>query len=131
MSDSPQKLTIDSVADWSKWVTGLSMFSVSGCVSILLTKGVGPANIINIKFAVAFFILTILSSWFIQIFAAELKQHIPDRSDAATEIKIFSYPAAKRWLRILIFTEMVFFLFSLLFLFLWIWNLPAKALIAA
>lgn len=131
MSDSPQKLTIDSVADWSKWVTGLSMFSVSGCVSILLTKGVGPANIINIKFAVAFFILTILSSWFIQIFAAELKQHIPDRSDAATEIKIFSYPAAKRWFRILIFTEMVFFLFSLFFLFLWIWNLPAKALIAA
>ena len=130
MPDSPQKLTIDSVADWSKWVTGLSMFSVSGCVSILLTKGVGAANITNIKFAVAFFILTILSSWFIQIFAAELKQHTPDRMDAATEIKIFSYPAAKMWFRILIFTEMFFFLLSLLFLFLWIWNLPAKALTA-
>ena len=130
MPDSPQKLTIDSVADWSKWVTGLSMFSVSGCVSILLTKGVGAANITNIKFAVAFFILTILSSWFIQIFAAELKQHTPERMDAANEIKIFSYPAAKMGFRILIFTEMFFFLLSWLFLFLWIWNLPAKALTA-
>lgn len=129
MSDSPQKLTIESVADWSKWVTGLSMFSVSGCVSILLTKGVGPANIINIKFAVAFFLLTVLSSWFIQIFAAELKQHTPDRLDASTAIKIFSYAAAKKWFRIMVFTEMIFFLLSLLFLFLWIWNLPAKALI--
>lgn len=131
MTDSPQKLTLESVADWSKWVTGLSMFSVSGCVSILLTKGVGPANIINIKFAVAFFILTVLSSWFLQIFAAELKQHTPERMDAATEIKIFSYPAAKRWFRIFIFIEMVFFVLSLFFLFLWIWNLPAKAIIAA
>jgi hypothetical protein len=131
MNDSPQKLTIESVADWSKWVTGLSMFSVSGCVSILLTKGVGPANIINIKFAVAFFILTVLSSWFLQIFAAELKQHTPERINAANEVKIFSYPAAKRWFRIFIFIEMIFFLLSLLFLFLWIWNLPAKAIIAA
>jgi hypothetical protein len=126
MSDNSQNLTIDAVADWSKWITGLSMFSVSGCVSILLTKGVGHANIINIKFAVAFFILTVLSSWFIQIFAAELKQHTPERLDAVAEIKIFSYPAAKRGFRILIFTEMVFFLLSLLFLFLWIWNLPSK-----
>ena len=131
MTDSPQKLTIESVADWSKWVTGLSMFSVSGCVSILLTKGVGPANIINIKFAVAFFILTVLSSWFLQIFSAELKQHTPEKMAPAAEIKIFSYPAAKKWFRIFIFIEMVFFLLSLLFLFLWIWNLPAKAIIAA
>jgi hypothetical protein len=130
MSDSPQKLTIESVTDWSKWVTSLSMFSVTGCVGILLTKGVGAANIINIKFAVAFFLLTTLCSWFIQIFAAELKQHIPEKSDAASEIKIFSYPAAKRWFRLMIFTEMFFFLFSLLFLFLWIWNLPAKTPVA-
>ena len=55
MTDTPQQLTVESVSEWSKWVTGLSMFSVSGCVSILLTKGVGAANITNIKFAVAFF----------------------------------------------------------------------------
>jgi len=128
MTDTPQKLTVESVSEWSKWVTGLSMFSVSGCVSILLTKGVGAANINNIKFAVAFFLLTILSSWFLQIFAAELKQHIPNRIAAADEIKIFSYTVSKKLFRILIFTEMCFFLLSLFFLFLWIWHLPAKAI---
>jgi len=127
MSDSPQKLTIDSVADWSKWITGLSMFSLSGCVSVLLTKGVAAANIMNMKLAIAFFLLTILASWFIQIFAAELKQHIPDQLDKAAAINIFSFKAAKRWFKRFVFAEMFFFLLSLLFLLIWIWNLPAKA----
>ncbi|QEC69485.1 hypothetical protein FRZ67_20070 [Panacibacter ginsenosidivorans] len=127
MAQNPQKLTIDSVSEWSKWITGLSMFSLSGCVSVLLTKGVAAANITNMKLAIAFFLLTILTSWFIQIFAAELKQHIPQQLDAAAAINIFSFSTAKRWFKRFVFAEMFFFLLSLLFLLIWIWNLPAKA----
>lgn len=126
MEDSPQKLTLESVADWSKWITGVSLFSATGCVSILLIKGVGAANIINIKLAIAFFLVTVLISWFIQLCAAELKQHVPQRIDAANEIKIFSFTTAKKWFRRLVFIEMLFFLLSVLFLLIWIWNLPAK-----
>jgi hypothetical protein len=127
MAQNPQKLTIDSIADWSKWVTGLSIFSLSGCVTVLLTKGVVAANIINIKLAIAFFILTLLMSWFIQIFAAELKQHIPQQLAAASSINIFSFNTARRWFKRFVFAEIFFFLLAMLFLFIWIWNLPAKA----
>jgi len=127
MAQNPQKLTIDSIADWSKWVTGLSIFSLSGCVTVLLTKGVAAANIINMKLAIAFFILTLLMSWFIQILAAELKQHIPQQLDAASSINIFSFNTARRWFKRFVFAEIFFFLLSLLFLLIWIWNLPAKA----
>lgn len=131
MSKSPQKLTIDSVADWSKWVTGLSIFSVSGCVTVMLTKGVAAANILNMKLAIAFFLLTLLMSWFIQIFAAELKQHIPDQLDSSNAINIFSFKTAKRWFRRFVFAEIFFFLLSLLFLLIWIANLPAKTITPA
>lgn len=126
MADSPQIQTIKSVADWSKWITGLSMFSVSGCVGILISKGVGAANIINIKLAIAFFLLTVLSSWFLQIFAAVLRQYQNDRSTDKTEIIIFSSLTARKGFKISVFLEMIFFILSLCFLLIWIWNLPAK-----
>lgn len=127
MSDSPQRSTIDSVAKWSQWVTGLSIFSVSGCVTVLLTKGVAAANILNMKLAISFFLMTLLMSWFIQIFAAELKQHIPTQLDPTEAINIFSFKTAKKWFKRFVFAEMIFFLLSLLFLLIWIANLPAKA----
>src|SRR5689334_6240210 len=75
MNEHAQQINTDSISDWSKWVIGLSLFSSSGCISVLLTTGVKRANILNIKLAILFFLLTILIAWIVQFFAAVVKSY--------------------------------------------------------
>lgn len=130
MEDNRQQLTLNSIIDWSKWMTGLSFFSGSGCVTVLLAKGVGPVNITNIKFAILFFLLTAIASWMVQLCAAEMKQHSPERLQS-NEIKIFSYGTVKKMLRILIFVQIILFALSVIFLALWIWHIPPAMPVAS
>lgn len=114
----------DAISDWSKWVMGLSLFSTSGCVSVLLTKGVKQANLLNIKLAILFFLLTILIAWIVQFFVAVIKSGLTYKSENG--VMLFSYKTVQRWLKPLIITEIIAFTFSLLFLALWIMKLPPK-----
>ncbi|MBG9378330.1 hypothetical protein I5907_18980 [Panacibacter sp. DH6] len=126
MADSPQVQTIKSIADWSKWITGISMFSVSGCVGILVSKGVGTANIANIKLAIGFFLLTVLCSWFVQFFAAAFRQYQHGTANMNTEVILFSRTFSKQGFVVCVFAEVICFVVSLCFLFIWIWHVPAK-----
>jgi hypothetical protein len=116
----------DAISDWSKWVIGLSLFSASGCLSVLLSVGVKQANIINIKMAILFFLLTILIAWIVQFIIALRKNYNQDKSETERETLFFSYSAMRKLLRTFIVLEMITFIISLFFLIVWIMKLPAK-----
>lgn len=127
-AEDPKQLTLNSITEWSKWVTAIGFFSVTGCVSVLLTKGVGEKNIPNIKLAIVFFLITILLSWVIQIVVAELKQHLAGTEPTTGAIKIFSLSVLRPLLRLLIFIEIIIFFLSIFYLAKWIWNIkPVSA----
>jgi len=116
----------DAISDWSKWVIGLSFFSASGCLSVLLSVGVKKANIINIKMAILFFLLTILIAWIVQFIIALRKNYDSNKSNSENEILFFSYSTLRKLLRTFIVLEMITFIISLFFLTVWIMKLPAK-----
>jgi len=116
----------DAISDWSKWVIGLSLFSASGCLSVLLSVGVKKANIINIKMAILFFLLTILIAWILQFIIALRKNYDSNESKAENEILFFSYSTLRKLLKTFIVLEMITFVISLFFLTVWIMKLPAK-----
>jgi quinol-cytochrome oxidoreductase complex cytochrome b subunit len=116
----------DAISDWSKWVIGLSLFSASGCLSVLLSVGVKKANIINIKMAILFFLLTILIAWIVQFIIALRKNYDSNKSNSENEILFFSYSTLRKLLRTFIVLEMITFIISLFFLTVWIMKLPAK-----
>jgi hypothetical protein len=114
--------TLDSLSEWSKWITGISLFSASGCVSVLVTKGVGEKNIVNIKLAILFFLFTVVIAWILQLVIAERKQRdtIP-----AERLVIFSYNILNPLLRTLVFLQILLFLLSVFYLARWVWKFPA------
>jgi hypothetical protein len=116
----------DAISEWSKWVIGLSLFSASGCVSVLMSVGVKKANIINIKMAIMFFLLTILIAWIVQFIIALRKNYDSTKSELENEILFFSYSTLRRLLRTFIVLEMLMFIASLFYLTVWIMKLPAK-----
>ena len=116
----------DAISEWSKWVIGLSLFSASGCVSVLMSVGVKKANIINIKMAIMFFLLTILIAWIVQFIIALRKNYNTDKSETENEVLFFSYSTLRKMLRTFIVLEMLTFFISLFFLTVWIMKLPAK-----
>lgn len=116
----------DAISEWSKWIIGVSLFSASGCLSVLMSVGVKKANIINIKLAIMFFLLTILIAWIVQFIIALRKNYDSNKSDAENEILFFSYKTLRRLLRTFIVLEMLMFIASLFYLTVWIMKLPAK-----
>jgi hypothetical protein len=98
--------TSTAVADWSKWVTGISLFSASGCISVLVTKGVGAKNIVNIRLAIIFFLVTIIVAWMVQLALALRKRGAV--------------------LSILITMEILLFSLSCFYLAKWVWIFPAN-----
>jgi hypothetical protein len=121
-----QQINTDSISDWSKWVIGLSLFSGSGCIGVLLTTGVKRANIVNIKVAILFFLLTILIAWIVQLFVAVVKSYSASKLETESEVIIISYKTARKWLKPFVIIEIITFTISLLFLIIWIMKLPAK-----
>jgi hypothetical protein len=126
MSEHSQQINTDSISEWSKWVIGLSLFSGSGCIGVLLTTGVKQANILNIKLAILFFLVTILIAWIVQFFVAVTKSYSASKIETENEVIIISYKTARKWLKPLVITEIITFTLSLLFLTIWIMKLPAK-----
>jgi hypothetical protein len=105
------------LVEWSKWITGISLFSASGCVGVLVSKGVGEKNIINIKLAIVFFLVSIIFAWLIQLAVA-----MQDES--------FSYqdgrkPPSQILLKALIVVEIIMCLLSCFYLARWVWKFPA------
>ena len=92
------------ISAWSKWITGVSLFSGFGCITVLVAKGVGEKNIINMKLAIVFFLVTILVAWIIQL---------------AIALKVTG-----KLLIILIALEIVMFSLSTFYLAKWVWKFP-------
>jgi hypothetical protein len=92
------------ISAWSKWITGVSLFSGFGCITVLVAKGVGEKNIINIKLAIVFFLLTVVVAWLIQL---------------AVALKVIG-----KLLTILIVFEIVMFSLSTFYLAKWVWKFP-------
>lgn len=105
--DTPSNDLTKSLGDWSKWITGISLFSASGCIGVLVTKGVGEKNIINIKLAIIFFLVTIIIAWMIQL------------------VLVLKKPGML--LRLLIALQIVLFSLSSFYLARWVWKFPANA----
>jgi hypothetical protein len=116
----------DAISEWSKWIIGVSLFSASGCLSVLMSIGVKKANIINIKLAIMFFLLTILIAWIVQFIIALRKNYDSNKAESENEILFFSYPTLRKLLRTFIVLEMLMFIASLFYLTVWIMKLPAK-----
>src|SRR3954471_6012016 len=116
----------DAISDWSKWIIGVSLFSASGCLSILMSVGVKKANLINIKMAIMFFLLTILIAWIVQFIIALRKNYNTSKSESENEILYFSYSTLRKLLRTFIVLEMLMFIASLFYLTVGIMKLPAK-----
>jgi hypothetical protein len=116
----------DAISDWSKWIIGVSLFSASGCLSVLMSVGVKKANIINIKIAIMFFLLTILIAWIVQFIIALRRNYDSSKTESEKEILFFSYPTLRKLLRTFIVLEMLMFIASLFYLTVWIMKLPAK-----
>jgi len=92
------------ISAWSKWITGVSLFSGFGCITVLVAKGVGEKNIINMKLSIVFFLVTILVAWIIQL---------------AIALKVTG-----KLLIILIALEIVMFSLSTFYLARWVWKFP-------
>jgi hypothetical protein len=103
MSDT----TSPDISAWSKWITGVSLFSGFGCITVLVAKGVGEKNIINIKLAIVFFLLTVVVAWLIQL---------------AVALKVIG-----KLLIILIALEIVMFSLSTFYLAKWVWKFPSTS----
>ena len=112
----------DAISDWSKWIIGVSLFSASGCLSVLMSVGVRKANIINIKMAIMFFLLTILIAWIVQFIIVLRKNYDLNKSDSENEILFFSYSTLRKLLRTFIVLEMPMFIASLFYLTVWKWS---------
>jgi hypothetical protein len=138
----------DGISEWSKWITGISLFSASGCVSVLVAKGVGEKNIINIKLAIVFFLITILVAWLIQLaIAMEAAGEVDDGADdhlatpgradqqgatvsldAPVEQFISRTPmGVSSILKSLIVLEILVFACSCFYLARWVWKFPSAA----
>jgi hypothetical protein len=137
----------EGISEWSKWITGVSLFSASGCVSVLVAKGVGEKNIINIKLAIVFFLLTILIAWLIQLTVAmDAASDVEEETDidfdatvASTVAREDDPPAGSLLnhsgrsrgisavLKSLIVLEILVFAFSCFYLARWVWQFPSAA----
>lgn len=128
-TEDARLLTLNSIGDWSKWITGLSIFSASGCITVMLTKGVGEKNIINIKLAIIFFLVALFLSWIIQLVIAELKQYLSGDAAIASNnpIKILSGERLRPVLRFIVIFELIVFFFAMFFLIKWIWKIPSSS----
>jgi len=96
------------LVEWSKWISGISLFSASGCVGVLVSKGVGEKNIINIKLAIVFFLLSVIVAWLIQLAVAMQSSPTP----------------TGKTLKSLIAIELIVFILSCFFLARWVWKFP-------
>ncbi|HTE24473.1 hypothetical protein [Flavitalea sp.] len=105
------------LVEWSKWISGISLFSASGCVGVLVSKGVGEKNIINIKLAIVFFLVSIVVAWLIQLAIAMQEQN----SSFGDGRK----PPSQLLLKSLIALEILMFLLSCFYLARWVWKFPA------
>ena len=112
----PQSNT-DEILNWSKWVTGLSLFSATGCIGVLIGKGVTGNNIMWTKFAISFFLLTIFIAWGIQFLLAVIKGGYGN--------KLIGIPVLV-FIERLIKAEFVIFFLSLFCLGWWIWGIKAN-----
>jgi uncharacterized membrane protein YqaE (UPF0057 family) len=127
-----------ALADWSKWITGISLFSASGCVGVLVTKGVGEKNIINIKLAIVFFLLSIIVAWLIQLVIAMQKtsepgdnsgaisnsSDSPNSSNTSSTFRAVKGASRLNELKALILLEILMFSLSCFFLARWVWKFP-------
>jgi hypothetical protein len=117
MSENKSYQSNQGLVEWSKWITGISLFSASGCVGVLVSKGVGEKNIINIKLAIVFFLISIIVAWLIQLAIAMDDQGGPAQDG--------SKPPSQILLKVLITLEIILFLCSCFYLAKWVWKFPA------
>src|SRR5687768_2525528 len=117
MSEDKPYQNNQGIVEWSKWITGISLFSASGCVGVLVTKGVGEKNIINIKLAIVFFLVSIIFAWLIQLAIA--------MQDQGTSYQTGRKPSSQALLKSLIAVEILMFLLSCFYLARWVWKFPA------
>ena len=106
-----------ALVEWSKWISGISLFSASGCVGVLVSKGVGEKNIINIKLAIVFFLVSIVIAWLIQLAIAMQDQTSTPGDDRKRPSQVI--------LKSLITLEILMFLLSCFYLARWVWKFPA------
>jgi hypothetical protein len=117
MSEDKPNQGNQALVEWSKWISGISLFSASGCVGVLVSKGVGEKNIINIKLAIVFFLVSIVVAWLIQL-AIAMQDH---RTSFGDDRK----PPSQVLLKSLITLEILMFLLSCFYLARWVWKFPA------
>ena len=133
MSENKSYQGKQALVEWSKWITGISLFSASGCVGVLVSKGVGEKNIINIKLAIVFFLISIVVAWLIQLALAmeaptneKAEPDVHERnSDLIQKKPVVQVSPAQLVLRSLIVLEILMFLLSCFFLARWVWKFPA------
>lgn len=131
MSDSKSYQSRQGLVEWSKWITGISLFSASGCVGVLVSKGVGEKNIINIKLAIVFFLISIVVAWLIQL-AIAMEEPAQDaaaddlvQNRDEMQIPVGRQRPAQLVLKSLIVLEILMFLLSCFYLARWVWKFPA------
>lgn len=113
-----QTTNLDAIADWSKWAIGLSLFSATGCLGVVLGKGIAnPQQLLRMQLAIVFFLLTVFIAWIVQLFLAIRK--------SGYEGKLIGL-SLQKLTRACILLELLIFAISLFFLALWIMNVPIK-----
>jgi hypothetical protein len=117
MSENKSYQGNQALVEWSKWISGISLFSASGCVGVLVSKGVGEKNIINIKLAIVFFLVSIVVAWLIQLAIVMQEQH--------SSFEDSRKPPSQVLLKSLITLEILMFLLSCFYLARWVWKFPA------
>jgi hypothetical protein len=118
MSDNTSFTKLDAISDWSKWAVGLSLFSATGCVGVLIGKGIAnKEQLLRMQLAIVFFLLTVFIAWIVQLLLATLKTGYRGKIMGISVIK---------WTKLFIISELMIFALSLFFLGLWICNVPLK-----
>src|SRR6476661_8880549 len=120
MDETTPKLNVDAIAEWSKWATGLSLFSATGCVGVLLGPGVKEGNLPNIKTAIICFLATVVIAWGVQLVTALLKAS----DDADKRHTQGSVLRGVLWF--LVIAEVIAFVLSVVYLSKWVLNLAPK-----
>lgn len=110
----------DALSEWSKWAIGLSLFSATGCVGVLLEGNVKEANLPNIKAAIVCFLIAVVIAWGVQLFTALLKG---DYFESANRTR---QQILRTILWFLVIAEVISFVLSVTYLSKWVLNLKSK-----
>lgn len=90
MDESHQKLAVEALCDWSKWLIGFNLAASGGCIAVLL-GGVQGLPLVFLIAAIISFAISVLSSILMVKMLVNVMEALPVRDDTGQVTSIYNF----------------------------------------